>query len=1260
MDANRPSTTETPADAEPLLPAEKLPAEKPASTEPVKQARAILRTTLGSLVYKFAKGMLIAGSLYIMGWLNLSPAWLLMGVASYVAQKNYIEQKRIRTGITSTEHEKASVLATLEDLPAWVFFPDTERAEWVNKILGQFWPFVGNYVKDLILESIEPSVRSSLPAYLHSFKFEKIDLGDVPPRIGGVKVYKENVSRNEVIMDLELFYSGDCKFSIKVKGFKAGIRDLQVHGHLRVVMRPLTKEMPIVGGVTVFFLRPPAIDFQLTNLGQVLEVPGLNDLLKKAVSDQVAAMMVLPNKFSMKLQEHVSTQSLRFSLPCGVLRLEVVAAKDLVKADIGMLGLGKSDPYAIITVGAQEFRTQVIPSTVNPKWNFYCEAVIYQIPGSTVDIDVMDEDQSSKDDFLGRVSVSVSDLQDQGQGDMWLTLDDTKSGKIRLRTFWLSLTTDTDDLPLQLERVKSISTKTPLSTAVLIVFLDSAKHLPNASRAAGEPSPQVQLVLGHVERWSSIKHSTNDPVWEEIFYLLLANPEVQEMEIKVLPIPRSDLLKKAVSDQVAAMMVLPNKFSMKLQEHVSTQSLRFSLPCGVLRLEVVAAKDLVKADIGMLGLGKSDPYAIITVGAQEFRTQVIPSTVNPKWNFYCEWSPTLSSCSYGAPGTGAVVLTLSCTVDFLLGSDLPDSWVTVDIDVMDEDQSSKDDFLGRVSVSVSDLQDQGQGDMWLTLDDTKSGKIRLRTFWLSLTTDTDDLPLQLERVKSISTKTPLSTAVLIVFLDSAKHLPNASRAAGEPSPQVQLVLGHVERWSSIKHSTNDPVWEEIFYLLLANPEVQEMEIKVVDNKTGQVLGHLPLRLSRLLKEEGLKIDEPLILLGTGHQAKLKLTLQLRLLHSAERRSSTSGTPVQRHRASVRSVDETGPTASPSHQQPSPPPPPPRGSPPPSPRVAAAPSLDEVVQSTVSPILDSMAMGERALDASHRDPQSREICLPRRPQVVDNKTGQVLGHLPLRLSRLLKEEGLKIDEPLILLGTGHQAKLKLTLQLRLLHSAERRSSTSGTPVQRHRASVRSVDETGPTASPSHQQPSPPPPPPRGSPPPSPRVAAAPSLDEVVQSTVSPILDSMAMGERALDASHRDPQREVLGDPGAGKLQLTLRYSAQRSRLVVVIHRAVNLAHKEGDDLPDPYVKLHLLPDKLKENKRKTQTCRNSCNPVFDETMEIEGSLSELEGSTLQVSVNSKSGSSMFSRGKVLGSTQVSLANLDLTKAHTDWYDLEVDA
>lgn len=787
-----------------------------------KAPRSILRTTLGSLVYNFMKGMFIAGGIYFMGWMNLSPAWLLMGVASYVAQKNYIEQKKIRYNIKTAEQEKQSILATVEDLPAWVFFPDTERAEWVNRMLGQFWPFVGDYVKDLITESIEPSIRSSLPAYLQSFKFERIDLGDQPPRIGGVKVYKENVSRNEVIMDIELFYSGDCNFKVKVKGFKAGIKELQIHGHLRVVMRPLNKEMPLVGGVTVFFLSPPAIDFTLTNLGQVLEVPGLNDLLKKAVSDQVAALMVLPNKYSLRLQEHVSTHSLRYSLPCGVLRLEVVAAKDLIKADIGMLGMGKSDPYAIITVGAQEFRTQVISNTVNPKWNYFCEAVVYQIHGTTLDIEVMDEDQSSKDDFLGRVSVAVSDLERQGQSDMWLTLDDVKSGKIHLRAFWLSLSTNTDDL-----------------------------------------APQLELV------------------------------------------------------------------------------------------------------------------------------------------------------------------------------------------------------------------------------------------------------------RSISTKVPLSSAVLIVFLDSAKHLPNASRAAAEPSPQLQLVLGHHERWSAIKQSTNDPVWEEIFYLLVANPEVQDMEIKILDTKSGQTLGHLTFRLSRLLKEGDFKIEEPLILLGTGHQAKLYMTIQLRILSDA---------PSVLKRQS-------------SRKQPS------------------------------SPV------------PSHSD----SVCSSAAPAA-------------------LKEDEAHTPEP----------------------------GPASVPV-----TPGSGDATdGPKAAP-------------------------PSLEEMVHSTVTPVLESVAMSERVMDVDQRDPHRNILGDPGSGRVQLTMRYNTPKSRLVVIVHRAVNLEHREGEDLPDPYVKLQLLPDKNKENKRKTQIVRDCCNPVFDETMEFDASLSDLEGSTLQVVVNSKTGTSMFARTHTLGRSQVSLANLDLTKARTDWYDLEPD-
>lgn len=60
-----------------------------------------------------------------------------------------------------------------------------------------------------------------------------------------------------------------------------------------------------------------------------------------------------------------------------MLRIHVVEAKDLMKKDIGVLGKGKSDPYAIVQVGSQQFRTQTIDNTVNPKWDYWCEVSIF-------------------------------------------------------------------------------------------------------------------------------------------------------------------------------------------------------------------------------------------------------------------------------------------------------------------------------------------------------------------------------------------------------------------------------------------------------------------------------------------------------------------------------------------------------------------------------------------------------------------------------------------------------------------------------------------------------------------------------------------------------------------------------------------------------------------------------------------------------------------------------------------------------------------
>ena len=48
------------------------------------------------------------------------------------------------------------------------------------------------------------------------------------PRVGGVKVYTDNIQRSEIIMDVEIFYAGDCRIECSFSRMSAGIKDFTV------------------------------------------------------------------------------------------------------------------------------------------------------------------------------------------------------------------------------------------------------------------------------------------------------------------------------------------------------------------------------------------------------------------------------------------------------------------------------------------------------------------------------------------------------------------------------------------------------------------------------------------------------------------------------------------------------------------------------------------------------------------------------------------------------------------------------------------------------------------------------------------------------------------------------------------------------------------------------------------------------------------------------------------------------------------------
>ncbi|KAK9693219.1 C2 domain [Popillia japonica] len=490
---------------------------------------------LGSLMYSVIKRASVIGVIYLAGYMHWSVAWFITPVLLLVVRDQMRADADRRRDIAKTSalsNEKDVILARIDDLPAWVYFPDVERVEWLNTIIKQCWPNVNHYAREMVRDKIQPTLAKNLNKMkLTGFKFDRIILGSVPPRIGGVKVYDKNISRNEIIMDIDIFYAGDCDITFTLQGIKGGVRDFQLHGMLRVIMKPLITTVPIVGGLQVFFLNNPSLDFNLVGIADILDMPGLSDVLRRIIIEQIASMMVLPNKLPIKLSDIVEAAELKVPEPEGVLRVHVVEAKNLMKKDIGMLGKGKSDPYAIITVGAQEFRTKTIQNTVDPKWDFWCEFDILQSSGQQLYVHLWDFDDTSDDEALGRATVEVSNIVKKGQDNMWITLEQAKHGMIHLRLTWLTLSSNYADLQAALTETQYLRV-TSMSTALLVVFVDSAKNLPQA-RSTSQPDPFAVFTLYKDSKQTAVQMRTSDPVWEQGFTFLVRNPETDTFFIRI-------------------------------------------------------------------------------------------------------------------------------------------------------------------------------------------------------------------------------------------------------------------------------------------------------------------------------------------------------------------------------------------------------------------------------------------------------------------------------------------------------------------------------------------------------------------------------------------------------------------------------------------------------------------------------------------------------------------------------------------------------
>lgn len=65
----------------------------------------------------------------------------------------------------------------------------------------------------------------------------------------------------------------------------------------------------------------------------------------------------------------------------------------------------------------------------------------------------------------------------KGEIDTWLTLETVKHGMVHLRLSWMQLSSNKNELKAALEETQLLRVS-DMSTALLTVFIDSAKNLP--------------------------------------------------------------------------------------------------------------------------------------------------------------------------------------------------------------------------------------------------------------------------------------------------------------------------------------------------------------------------------------------------------------------------------------------------------------------------------------------------------------------------------------------------------------------------------------------------------------------------------------------------------------------------------------------------------------------------------------------------------------------------------------------------------------
>eukprot|EP00939_MAST-03C_sp_MAST-3C-sp1_P000315 g315.t1 len=398
----------------------------------------------------FSHIALLCVAVYALGYWHMSVAWLFILIAAVTHYQKQKVTKLMRGEVAkrlARHGGTQDVVKMMDALPPWVRFPDTDRAEYFNKMLNLLWPHLNNNMSPMIKLSANATLETVKPVSLTELKLTHCDLGALPPRIRGIRTYdKIGPGCGSLDIDLEFVASESATITLRVKKtpitLDVSLTNIVIQACLRVDIVSIGGELPCFDALGISFARQPFIDFSLETLGgmDLTLLPGIESTIQETLTFTLADAYVWPKRMLYPTKSTVTEAQLESLYeaeesvePVAILNVKLVEAANLIMHEhedfsIGTI-FGKAsvpDPYCVVRLRDQETRSKVRKDQRHPKYNEVSVFNVYSKMDELV-LTVLDWDRLSDDETIGHAVYKMEnfDLKTDSTRDIWL---DLKSG----------------------------------------------------------------------------------------------------------------------------------------------------------------------------------------------------------------------------------------------------------------------------------------------------------------------------------------------------------------------------------------------------------------------------------------------------------------------------------------------------------------------------------------------------------------------------------------------------------------------------------------------------------------------------------------------------------------------------------------------------------------------------------------------------------------------------------------------------------------